>query len=433
MNISVFGLGYVGCVSLGCLAQNGHSLIGVDINQTKVDLINQGIPTIIENKIEEIIREQHIKQKIKATTNYIEAIQDTEISIICVGTPSTTEGHLDLKHIFTIAEQIAHALKAKEDFHIIVIRSTVLPGTNFKFGEVIEKISSKKRNKDFAVVSNPEFLREGNAVDDYFNPPVTVLGSDNEFAIERMKRLYEGINGPTEVVDIKIAEMIKYVNNSFHALKITFANEISNICKKLEIDSLELMRIFCLDHKLNISCKYLKPGFAYGGSCLPKDLKALKTLSHDFYLETPVLNSIEISNNNQKKIAFELILNTNKEKIGFYGIAFKEGTDDLRYSPSIDLIEQLLGKGKQIFIYDKNVHLSKLIGANKSFIEEKLPHISSLVVPDVNLFFSLIEVIVFPNPSPNLELLDIPLEKIIVDLALDSVLKTKNNYFGIGW
>jgi len=227
--------------------------------------------------------------------------------------------------------------------------------------------------------------------------------------------------------------MIKYVNNSFHALKIAYANEVGNICKKLRIDSHELMRIFCLDNKLNISCKYLKPAFAYGGSCLPKDLKALKTLAHDFYLETPILNSIEISNNYQKNVALDFILKTEKNKIGFFGIAFKEGTDDLRYSPAIDLIEKLIGKGKKVFIYDKYVHLSKLIGSNKSFIEEKLPHISSLVISDVDLFVSSCEVIVFPNSSDNLEFMTIPSEKIIIDFARNNELKKTENYFGLSW
>lgn len=433
MNISVFGLGYVGCVSLGCLAHNGHNLIGVDISQAKVDLINKGIPTIVENKIDDIIKEQYLVKRIKATSDYFEAIKKTEISIICVGTPSTQEGHLDLSHIFNTAKQIGQALKEKDDFHILVIRSTVLPGTNFKLGEIIENISGKKRNKDFAIVSNPEFLREGNAVEDYFNPSVTIIGSDNNKAIEKMKKLYEELNGPVEIVDIDIAEMIKYVNNSFHALKITFANEVGNICKKLGIDSHELMRIFCLDNKLNISSKYLKPGFAYGGSCLPKDLKALKTLAHDFYLETPVLNSIEISNDYQKNKALDLILITEKNKIGFWGIAFKEGTDDLRYSPAIDLIEKLIGKGKKVFIYDKHVHLSKLMGSNKSFIEEKLPHISSLVITDVDIFISSCEVLVFSNSIDNLDSVKISPEKIIIDFARNNLLNKTGNYFGLSW
>ena len=291
----------------------------------------------------------------------------------------------------------------------------------------------KQRNEDFAVVSNPEFLREGNAVDDFLNPSVTVIGSDNNRAIEIMRKLYEGINGEIEIVDIGIAEMIKYVNNSFHALKIAYANEVGNICKKLNIDSHELMRVFCLDNKLNISCKYLKPAFAYGGSCLPKDLKALKTLAHDFYLETPVLNSIEISNKYQINVALDLILKSGKNKIGFFGIAFKEGTDDLRYSPAIDLVEMLIGKGKKVSIYDQYVNLSKLIGSNKSFIEEKLPHISSLMISDVDLFVSSSEVIVFPNLIDNLECISIPSDKIIIDFARNNGLKKTENYFGISW
>lgn len=433
MNISVFGLGYVGCVSIGCLAQNGHNLMGVDILQHKVDLINNGISTIIEDKIDVIIKEQFKNNRIKATTDYLKAVQQSEISIICVGTPTSQNGQLDLSHIFNIAEQIGEALIDKQEFHILIIRSTVLPGTNFKFGEIVERKSGKTRNKDFAIISNPEFLREGNAVEDYFNPSIIVIGSDNDKAIDKMRKLYAGINGKIELVDIKIAEIIKYVNNSFHALKIAYANEVGNICKKLNIDSHELMRVFCLDNKLNISCRYLKPAFAYGGSCLPKDLRALTTLAHDFYLEAPILNAVEISNNYQKRLALELILDTKKDKIGFFGIAFKEGTDDLRYSPSIDLIETLIGKGKKVIIYDEYVNLSKLIGSNKSFIEEKLPHVSSLIVKDLKYFISLCEVIVFPNLIGNIDPVEILSDKIIIDFAGNKSLRESENYIGLSW
>ena len=282
MRISIFGLGYVGCVSLGCLAKNGHNIIGVDVNDIKVDLINNGKPTIIERDIDLIIEQQFKNKKIKATKDYKSAIKNTDISIICVGTPSTPEGHLNLEHIYKTAEQIGEAIKEKENFHIAVIRSTVLPGTNIKVGEIIEKTSGKQRNKGFAVVSNPEFLREGSAVEDYYNPPVTVLGSDNKKALNVLSKIYAKVNGPIEIVDIKVAEIIKYVNNSYHALKITFANEVGNICKRIGIDSHEVMRLFCMDKQLNISSYYFKPGFAYGGSCLPKDLKALQTLAHDY-------------------------------------------------------------------------------------------------------------------------------------------------------
>lgn len=433
MNISIFGLGYVGCVSLGCLAKNGHNVIGVDINDIKVDLINNGKPTIIERDIELIIEQQFKNKKIKATKDYKSAIKNTDISIICVGTPSTPEGHLNLEHIYKTAEQIGEAIKEKESFHIAIIRSTVLPGTNIKVGEIIEKTSGKQRNKGFAVASNPEFLREGTAVNDYYNPPVTVLGSDNEKALNILSEIYARVNGPIEIVDIKVAEIIKYVNNSYHALKVVFANEVGNICKKLNIDSHEVMRIFCMDKQLNISDYYFKPGFAYGGSCLSKDLKALKTLAHDQYLDSSVLNSIEKSNSYQKQIALNTILNTGKNNIGFVGISFKAGTDDLRYSPSVEIIEQLLGKGYNVLIYDKNVELSKLIGANKSYIEEKLPHISSLITKSIDELIERSDVIIFPNKTTEIEKTNFPEDKILIDFCRIDKLMNKKNYIGLNW
>ncbi len=313
MNISIFGLGYVGCVSLGCLAQNGHNVIGIDIIDSKINLINNGKPTIIEKDIDKIIYEQWKKGKISATRDYRNAVNDTDISIICVGTPSTDEGNLNLNFVYEVSKQIAEGIKKKSNFHVVVIRSTVLPGTNKKVGENLENFSGKKRNIDFAVVSNPEFLREGTAVSDYYNPSITVLGSNNKNAIETMKRVYKEINAPVAVTDIEVAEIIKYVNNSYHALKISFSNEIGNICKKLNIDSHKVMELFCKDTHLNISTNYFKPGFAYGGSCLPKDLKGLKTLAHDFYLNSPILESIELSNENQKRIAFDMIVKKGKK------------------------------------------------------------------------------------------------------------------------
>jgi len=433
MDISIFGLGYVGCVSLGCLAQNGHTVIGVDINSTKVNLINNGKPTIVEAEIDIIIAQQHKESKIKATSDYNKAIAESDVSIICVGTPSTLEGHLNLDYIFDTAKQIGSSLENKKEFHVVVIRSTVLPGTNIKVGEIIEKCSGKKRNLDFAIVSNPEFLREGTSVEDFFNPPLTVLGSDNQKAIHLLTNMYKGINGPIEIVDIEVAEIIKYVNNSYHALKITFANEVGNICKKLKIDSHEVMRIFGMDKQLNISTYYFKPGFAYGGSCLPKDLKALKTLAHDMYIESPVINSIETSNNLQKEKVIELVEITGRKKVGILGLSFKSGTDDLRYSPIVDVIEKLHGKGYDIKIYDKNVILSRLIGKNKSFIEEKLPHISKMLKEDINYVINSADIIIITNKDKSFEKLNFPEHVNIIDLARLMEYSNINNYVGICW
>lgn len=403
MNISIFGLGYVGCVSLGCLAQNGHKIIGVDVNAHKVDLINTGKPTIIEKDIDKIIHEQFINKNIRATTNCEEAIGDSEISIICVGTPSTKEGHLNLNYIYKVASEIGEALKNQNKFHTIVVRSTVLPGTNYEIGKIIENSSGKKRNIDFGVVSNPEFLREGTAVKDYYNPAITVLGTDNVKSLELMSEVYEQINAPIEKVSIEEAEIIKYVNNTFHALKISFANEVGNICKELKIDSRNVMELFCKDDQLNISPYYFKPGFAYGGSCLPKDLKGLRTLSHDNYITSPVIENIESSNNNQKRAAINLIESKNLRNIGILGLSFKAGTDDLRYSPIVEVAEYFLGKGYNLKIYDKNVTLSKLSGTNKDYINHHIPHLSELLSDDLDTVVADSELLVITHKIEGME------------------------------
>lgn len=433
MNISIFGLGYVGCVSLGCLAKNGHVVKGVDINQNKIDLINYGKPTIIEKDIDQIIDEAYHKGNISASDNYWDAVKNTNISIIAVGTPSTNEGHLNLNYIYKVASEIGEALSSKKDFHVIAIRSTVLPGTNNEVGNIIEKVSGKKRNKDFAVVSNPEFLREGSAVKDYYNPPVTVLGSENKNALEIMAKLYEELNAPIKKVDIKVAEIIKYVNNSFHALKISFANEVGNICKKLGIDSHQVMDLFVMDKQLNLSPYYLKPGFAYGGSCLPKDLKGLRTIAHDHYINSPILENIEDSNRNQKQIAIQMIEAVQKKRIGILGLSFKAGTDDLRYSPIVEVTEYFLGKGYEISIFDKNVNLSKLTGTNKDYIEKHLPHLSDLITDKLEKVIENSEVLVITHKIDGVEkFIDKYPEKHFIDLV--RITDTSyENYDGICW
>lgn len=435
MDISIFGLGYVGCVSLGCLAKNGHTLIGVDVSKTKVDQINEGKATIIEKDIDKIIAEQKVAGRISATTDPISAVSKSEISIVAVGTPSTEKGHLNLKHIFKVAESIGEALAYKRSFHVVAIRSTVLPGTCDKFAGIIERISGKKRNKHFAVVDNPEFLREGTAVYDYYNPPLTLIGSDNPDAAEKIADLYRHLPCEIIITELKIAEIMKYVNNTFHALKISFSNEIGNICSELGIDSHKVMEIFCKDRNLNISPYYFKPGFAYGGSCLPKDLKGLQTLAHDLYLEVPVIDSIHLTNEIQIQRAIKLIYKFWNKKLGFLGLSFKEGTDDLRNSPAVTVIEALLGKGCEISIYDKNINLTMLTGTNKDYINSRIPHLSNLLVSDPYQLINDCEVIVintreseFINLISNIE------NKVIIDLVrLDDSLLTRKNYLGINW
>ncbi len=433
MKISVFGLGYVGCVSLGCMAQNGHTVIGVDTNKTKIDLINQGRPTIIEKDIDGIIAMAHETGKIRATDDFTDAVQSSEVSIIAVGTPSTNEGHLNLNYIFNVAQEIGIALKDTNHFHVVAIRSTVLPGTNIKVGKIIQQESGKIRNVDFAVVSNPEFMREGSAVKDYYNPALTVLGSENEKALQIMSDLYKDINAPVKRVRIEIAEIIKYVNNSFHALKICFANEVGNICKKLGIDSHEVIDLLVMDTHLNLSPYYLKPGFAYGGSCLPKDLKALCTVAHDHYICSPVLEHIEASNRNQKQIAIKMIEEAGNRKLGILGLSFKAGTDDLRYSPIVEVAEYFLGKGYQIAIYDKHVNLSRLIGTNKEFIDQHIPHLSDLILNDIDEVINKSETIIINHKIDGFEqYIQKHPNKLFIDLARLTD-KKYPNYEGICW
>jgi GDP-mannose 6-dehydrogenase len=427
-------MGYVGCVSLACLAQNGHTVIGVDVIPSKINLINQGKPTIIEKDIDELIAENWKKEKISATQNFKEAVLETDISIICVGTPSNNQGHLNLNAIYETAKQIGQAIAEKDSFHIVVIRSTVLPGTNQKVGEIIEEASGKKRNDAFAVISNPEFLREGSAVKDYYNPPVTVIGTDNPNASQTLKEMYNGIDAPIEETNIEIAELIKYVNNSFHALKVSFANEVGNICKNLGIDSHKLMKVFCMDDQLNLSPYYLKPGFAFGGSCLPKDLTAFKTMAHDFYLDSPVLNSIMDSNEHQKKMVLKMILDKGVKNIGILGLSFKKGTDDLRYSPVVDLCENLLGKGMSLRIYDKNVNISKLTGTNKMYIDQHIPHLSELITDDLDEVVNNSELIIISHNEPEFKCIDTRYpDKNFIDLVKIKDGVSTGNYEGICW
>lgn len=453
MNISIFGLGYVGCVGAACLAKLGHKVIGVDVNENKVRLINKGKPTIIEEGIAELCTEAHAAGRMSATTDVHEAVRQTDVSFIVVGTPSSKEGHLNLNYIFTVARQIGEALKDKalrveseelraesEELkgrlrHIVAIRSTVLPGTNERVGEIIEEASGLKRGVDFTIVSNPEFLREGTSVKDYFNPPLTLVGTDMPEAEAVFREIYKGIDAEFICTDIRVAEMMKYVNNTYHALKIVFGNEVGNICKELNIDSHKVMEIFCKDKQLNISPYYFKPGFAYGGSCLPKDMKALKTLAHDHYVEVPVIEAIGESNELQKKRAVQLIMAQGQRKVGILGLSFKSGTDDLRCSPIVDVVESLLGKGFEIRIYDKNVKVSELTGTNKDFIMAKIPHLQHFVSDDLEAVCRESDVLVVTNKEKEFaELLARYPNKTVVDLVRQwKEVDYSGHYEGLSW
>jgi len=438
MRISVFGLGYVGCVSAACLARNGHKVLGVDINQSKVDIINSGRSPVVEKDIDEIIKEVIETEKLISTTDAGKAVENSEISMICVGTPGKDNGSLDLNYVKRVCAEIGTGLRQKDAYHVVAVRSTVLPGS--VEGEVIptlEKTSGKRAGLDFGVCVNPEFMREGSSVYDFYHPPMIIIGELDKRSGDTVEHIYADIDAAVVRTSIKVAEMIKYVNNAFHGLKVCFANEIGNICKKLGIDSHEVMEIFCMDRKLNLSPYYLKPGFAFGGSCLPKDLRALLYKGRKEDLRLPLLDSILESNETQVKLGIDLIKKTKKKKIGIFGFSFKPGTDDLRESPMVELIETLLGKGYKISIYDKNVSIAKIFGANKEYIKKEIPHISSLMCSSMEKVLSRSEVLVIGNNSE--EFRKIPElmreDQIIIDLAriVNGKNETKSEYEGICW
>ena len=435
MNISIFGLGYVGCVGAACFTHLGHKVVGVDVSERKAELINSGRPTIIERDIEELCRSGHAKGTLSATTDAAAAVMASDISFIAVGTPSSPQGHLNLDYIYGVAREIGEALRDKESFHIVAIRSTVLPGTNERVGEIIAEASGKKRGEDFAVVSNPEFLREGTSVHDFLNPPLTLVGTDSPRAEAAMRELYEVLPAEFISTDIRVAEIMKYVNNTFHALKIVFGNEVGSVCKTLGIDSHKVMEIFCKDRQLNISPYYFKPGFAYGGSCLPKDTRAFVTLARDNYVNAPVVSHIAASNDAHRQRAVELIMAQGKRRIGIMGLSFKAGTDDLRCSPIVEVVETLLGKGFQISIYDKNVKVSELTGTNRDFIMAKIPHLQHFVTDDMDAVARESDLLVITNKEPEFaELLQRYPGKTIVDLVRAwKEVDYAGHYEGLAW
>jgi GDP-mannose 6-dehydrogenase len=400
MNISVFGLGYVGVVAAGCLAADGHHVIGVDPNAAKVDLINRGVPPIVEGDIAALIESAVESGRLRATADVREAVHASDLSLICVGTPSQINGALDLRYVRKVCEEIGIALRDKAGFHVVVARSTMLPGT---MREVViptlEEASGRRAGSDFGVCNNPEFLREGTAVHDYRHPPKTVVGETDARSGDLLVSLYAGIDAPLVRVAIETAEMVKYVDNAWHALKVAFANEIGNICKGLAIDSHEVMEIFCKDTKLNLSPYYLKPGFAFGGSCLPKDLRALGYKARSLDLELPLLNSILPSNQRQIDRGYSMITAKGKRKIGVLGFSFKAGTDDLRESPIVEVIERLIGKGYDLRLYDKAVNMASLTGANRDYVLNHIPHISRIMQASIDAVLAHAEVVVVGNAA----------------------------------
>ncbi len=436
--ISVFGLGYVGCVLAACLAERGHNVIGVDVNTMKVESLNRGESPLIEPGLGELIHKNVNAGRLKATQDTEWAVLNSDLSFICVGTPSNTNGGLNTDYVTRVCEDIGSGLAKKNAFHIVVVRSTLLPGTTEEMLQpILENSSGKTTSIGFGLGYNPEFLREGTSIKDFFDPPYTVIGTDDEKVREAVKQVYSMLDAPLIEVPIKVAEMVKYVNNAFHALKVTFANEIGSICKQQNIDSHQVMEIFCMDRKLNLSPYYLKPGFAFGGSCLPKDLRALLYHSRKLDMHLPVLEAILPSNELQIAHAYQLIRQTGCKKIGVLGLSFKEGTDDLRESPMVELIEHLVGKGYQVKVYDKNVSLSKLHGANRAYIEHEIPHISQLMTESIEDVIEHSDVVVVGNKTEGYSEIA---EKLREDHKVIDLVRVKNgpytsngHYQGIGW
>jgi GDP-mannose 6-dehydrogenase len=438
VKVSVFGLGYVGCVSAGSFAGDGHNVVGVDVNPDKVATINAGCSPIVEPGLEELLGRCASEGRLRATTDTADAISNSDVSLLCVGTPSRKNGSLDLTYLEKVCEEVGHALREKNGYHVVVVRSTVLPGTTHEVViPALERTSGKTYGDGFGVSVNPEFLREGTALKDFRKPPLTLVGHNHAADASGTIALYQSIDAPLISTSIRVAEMMKYTSNTWHALKVVFANEIGNLCKKLDIDSHEVMDIFCRDEKLNLSPYYLKPGFAFGGSCLPKDVRALQYRAKEVDVDMPLIAQILPSNKAQIQQALDQILDTGKKQIGMLGFSFKAGTDDLRESPIVILAEALLGKGVSLKIYDRNVSMAKLVGANKNYIVQQIPHLSSLLCNTITEVIDGSEVIVVGNQAP--EFVDAVKacrqDQIVIDLVrlpiYGSLLQA--DYRGICW
>lgn len=435
--ISVFGLGYVGCVSAACLARDGHTVVGVDVSSAKVDRVNAGHSTIVEDGIDALVADGVRTGRLHATLDLTTAILSTEISLICVGTPSRRNGNIDLSHVLRVCEQIGAELATKPGWHAIVIRSTVLPGTiDEVLIPLLERHSGKRAGIDFGVASNPEFLREGTSIKDYDDPPFTIVGASDAGTADRIAALYSA-GAPVHRVPIRVAEALKYACNAFHALKVGFANEFGSICKSLAIDSHDVMRLFSSDTKLNISAKYLRPGFAFGGSCLPKDVRALMYRAREHDIETPILNGLLASNQRQIDRAFQMILQRGTRDVAVLGLAFKAGTDDLRESPMVTLVEMLLGRGCRLRIYDRAIQEANITGANREYVAREIPHLWSLMATDLTTALAGADIVVIGNDSP--EFADLPTrvkaQTHVIDLARSNLAEWRSHerYEGFCW
>jgi GDP-mannose 6-dehydrogenase len=438
-SISVFGLGYVGSVSAACFVHRGHRVMGVDVSPAKVEILASGRSPIIEARMSELVAEGHAAGRLGATRDAAKAVRDSEISFVCVGTPSLRSGKLDLSHIEKVAGEIGEALRDKKGHHVVVLRSTVLPGTTEStLIPILEKTSGRRHGNEFSVCYNPEFMREGSAVADFLQPPYTILGALDVQHLAPLLDVYNDLPGPTFETSIPVAEMVKYVSNVYHAVKVGFANEIGTLCKNLGVDTQKVTEIFTSDHKLNISPAYLFPGFAFGGSCLPKDLRAITYRAKELDLSLPLLEALTASNVEHVNRAVEAVLQTNRRKVAMLGLSFKAGTDDLRESPQVQLIKRLLGEGCQVKVWDKDVSLGRLAGSNRQYIDEVIPHIGSLLSADLEEVVRSGEVVIVGTKAVDKSQLSGCLDpsQIVIDLVnLDRSRRPDGvaGYEGICW
>ena len=436
MRISIFGLGYVGAVCAGCLSARGHEVIGVDISPSKIDLINQGRSPIVEPGLEALLEAGVKAGTLSGSTDVQAAVRSTELSLLCVGTPSKRNGDLALHFIESVCSQVGTALREKSAWHTVVVRSTVLPGTvRTVVIPILEECSGKRAGIDFGVAVNPEFLRESTAIEDYNYPPMTVIGELDQRSGDLLQGLYQELDAPIVRKSIDVAELIKYTCNVWHATKVTFANEIGNIAKAVGVDGREVMDVICQDHKLNLSKYYMRPGFAFGGSCLPKDVRALNYRAGQLDVEVPLIGSLMRSNSAQVQHAFDIIASYDKRKVALLGLSFKAGTDDLRESPLVELAEMLIGKGFELNIYDSNVEYARVHGANKDYIESKIPHVSSLLDSDFERVVERSDVIVLGNADERFRALarQVPDGKQVVDLVGFMAHPSRDGSEGICW
>lgn len=437
VKICVLGMGYVGCVSAVCLAESGHDVIGVDVSASKLALLAEARSPIVEPGIDELIARHVRAGRFRVTDRVDAAIAESDVSLICVGTPGQQNGSLDLRYVRAVCADIGRALRGIEAFHTVVVRSTMLPGTIHETViPALESASGKASGKDFAVAINPEFLREGTAIRDFTDPPFTLAGSDDPSALDVLREIYAGIDAPLLETSVREAEMVKYACNCFHAVKVSFANEIGNICKAGGIDSHVVMDALCRDTKLNLSPYYLKPGFAFGGSCLPKDLRAINYKARQFDLETPLLSSVLVSNERQVATAYERIARLGLKRVTLLGLSFKSGTDDLRESPMVTLAERLIGRGFDLTIYDREVEMARLVGANKSYIDSEIPHLSRLLTSSLAKAIESAQIIVVAKKDAEYaaSLLSLAGDRPVLDLArLDALRQSLPGYDGLCW